>query len=150
MKNKALYIVAEGQSDATILKELLDCSAFEKVYMIPAGGYKSLVSYVRTIRLMDDGDKLAYRIVVVFDSDSEDSTIAAEKKASMRYLTNASTDERIEFFCFQPDIDICLFGTKDFSKKAIRNNTIRPYIEDHKADLKKNPVVIEIQSFINK
>lgn len=150
MRDKALYIVTEGQSDVIMLTELLDCSGYNKVYVVPAGNYNSITSYVRTIRLMNDKHNSEDRIVAVFDSDSQDPDVAAEKKATMRYLTNASVDRRIGIFCFEPDMDVSLFGEKNAAKNRIRKGNVREYVDQHRVEMLENPVIKEIQSFINK
>lgn len=150
MRDKALYIVTEGQSDVIMLTELLNCSGYEKVYVVPAGNYNSITSYVRTIRLMNDKHNSEDRIVAVFDSDSQDPDVAAEKKATMRYLTNARDDRRIGIFCFEPNMDVSLFGERNAAKNKIRKGNIREYLNLHRGELLDNPIIKEIQSFISK
>lgn len=150
MEERALYIICEGQTDAAVLREILDCSRYGKVYMVPAGGYNNLSSVARTIRLMRVGDDNDNRIIVVFDSDSLEPKVKGEKTEMMRYMLNARYDERVEVFCFEPDIDVALFGERRFSSKAIKEGTIRNELASRMDELRSNPVIREIQEFLDR
>lgn len=143
-EQRALYIIAESKTDAAILHSLLDCSMYQKVYNIPAGGYGNLSSVARTIRLMKSPAESSDKILIVFDSDDADP---AERIATMRYLTNADYDRRIGVFCFVPDIENDLLKC-DVKKKGVTKELIQ-YLKENLTNLKDNEVIKAMQEFIN-
>lgn len=148
-KTKAIYIIVEGQTDAQILHSLLDCSGYNSVYHIPAGSYNNLAPIARTIRLMKAPTESDDKIIVVFDSDTDKKDAIEDRIATMRYLTNADFDNRIEVFCFVPTIEAYLFPPEYQKKRASRNKLVE-YLRQHLIELQSKSVIKSMQAFINK
>lgn len=145
---KGLYIIVEGKTDIEILKVLLCFDDFKDVYMIPSLGYHKMPSLVRTLRLMKDRQETRDKFLVVFDSDSTDTTITEEKVATMRYLINADYDNYIGVFAFRPNIEEYLFG---ISKKQIKCQikNLSEYLESHLSELREKEILKDMQRFID-
>ena len=145
---RALYLICEGVRDAKILRTLLECESYQKVYQIPAGGYGNLSSVARTIRLMRSPMESNDKIIIAFDADSMSEQVGFERIATMRYLTNAEFDKRIGVFCFTPTIEQYLFHTDAQTLKK-DNVMLIDYLKSHWTELKDMPVIKGMQAFIN-
>ena len=148
MNEIALYIIAEGQIDASIIHTLLDCTRFRNVYHIPAGGFNNLASMATTIRLMRSPLESDDKILVAFDADSEKQDVIDDRIATMRYLTGAEYDNRIEVFCFSPTIEQYLFSSDDRPLKNDRDK-LADYLRQHIEELREKEVIMRMQDFIN-
>lgn len=142
-----LYLIVEGNRDIMILRYLLDYSKYDKVYHIPAGSYSSLSAVATTVRLMGKDERSEDKILVVFDSDSTNPSVGAEKTANIEYLTNADYDERMSVFCFDQDIEHCLFPQVDF--KGLTNDEQSQLLQKDRDILKENPYIKELQKLID-
>lgn len=142
-----LYVIVEGKRDIMILRNILDYSKYDKVYHIPAGGYSSLSAVATTVRLMDKNEGSKDRILVVFDSDSSNPSVGAEKIANIEFLTNADFDKRINVFCFDQDIEHCLFPQVDFKSLNTEEQTF--LLQNDRDKLKNNPYIKELQELID-
>lgn len=147
-EKRALYLIVEDQTDAQILHTILECSKYESVYHIPAGGYSNMSSVARTIRLMRDSKEADDKILVVFDSDSEKEDVIADRLATMRYLINADYDKRINVFCFVPTIEGYLFPTLKLKQKGVSDELIA-YLKENIGVLREKEVIREMQAFID-
>lgn len=145
---RALYLICEGVRDTEILRTLLDCKSYQKVYRFPAGGYGNLSSVARTIRLMRSPMESNDKIIIAFDADSMSEQVGFERIATMRYLTNAEFDKRIGVFCFTPTIEQYLFHADAQTLKK-DNVMLIDYLKSHWTELKDMPVIKEMQAFIN-
>lgn len=145
---RALYLIVEGEADARILHTLLDCSKYNNVYHIPAGGYNGLSSVAKTIRLMKTPSDSNDKIVVVFDADSEKLDVIEDRIATIRYLTNADYDNRIGVFCFVPTIEKVLFPKNIPIKKSDISGIVN-YMKNHFEEMKEEKIIQRIQVFIN-
>lgn len=142
-----LYVIVEGNRDIMMLRCLLNYSKYNKVYHIPAGSYSSLSAVATTVRLMDKDEGSKDIILVVFDSDSNNPSVGAEKIANIEYLTNAEYDERMKVFCFNPNIEQCLFPQVNL--KAMNNNEQAQLLQKNREKLKDNPYIKELQKLID-
>lgn len=145
---RALYLICEGVRDAEILRTLLDCESYQKVYQFPSGGYGNLSSVARTIRLMRSPMESCDKIIIAFDADSMSEQVRFERIATMRYLTNADYDKRIGVFCFTPTIEQYLFHAnhQELKKEKV---VLIDYLKKHLTELKDMPMIREMQAFIN-
>ena len=147
--DSSLYLIVEGPTDAAILRTILDCHGFKDVFQIVTGGFNSMSSSARTIRLMKAKEVSRDKILIVFDADSLNPEIKETKESSMRYLSKADYDERIGVFCFVPTIDHYLFG-KDFKMvKGDRQEFIK-YLQANLGKLRELPEIRRIQEFLDK
>jgi len=145
---RALYLIVEGQTDAAILRTLLNCEKFDRVYQVTAGGYGNISSVAKTIRLMKMPMESIDKIVIAFDADSTDDQVGKDKVAMMRNLTSADYDKRIGVFCFVPTIDGSLFPDGLFKTKVITGELVE-YMKWHVGELRDNPTIQAIQAFID-
>lgn len=146
--NRALYLIVEGKTDAAILRTLLNCEKFDRVYQVPAGGYGNISSVAKTIRLMKMPMESIDKIVIAFDADSTNEQTGKDKVLMMRNLTSADYDKRIGVFCFVPTMDGSLFPEGLFKRKEITEELV-DYMKGHIEDLRANVTIRAIQAFIN-
>lgn len=148
MEDIALYIIAEGQIDASIIHTLLDCSRYTNVYHIPAGGFNNIASMATTLRLMRSPLESDDRFLVAFDADSEKQDVIEDRIATMHYLTGAEYDNRIGVFCFPLTIEQYLFPSAIVLRKNETDKLI-DYLKEHLQDLREKEVIMQMQEFIN-
>lgn len=146
---RALYLICEGETDASILHTLMDCKSFQKVYHIPAGGYDNMPSVARTIRLMKTPMESDDRIIIAFDADSSNEQIRNDRIATMRYLTFADYDKRVGVFCFTPTIEEYLFPLNYQSLKDDKNQLVLS-LKKNLPELREMEVIKDMQAFLDK
>lgn len=140
-----IIFVVEGESDATIIRTLIEVPEHTRVHFSIAHGKLNIPSISRTLQLMYQS-KDTY-IVVVFDADTEDEIKANEELQNMRYLTKADISQmKIGVFCFRPSLDI-LFP-KGMKYKGLGKETI-DYIHENINKMKEDETIRQIQSFLN-
>lgn len=144
---RLLYVITEGKRDIMILRNILDYSKYDKVYHIPSGGYNSLSAVATTVRLMEKNENSKDKILIVFDSESLNPSVGEEKIANIEYLTNADYDKRISVFCFNQDIEHCLFPQIDF--KSLNTEEQINILEKNRDKLKENAYITELQKLID-
>lgn len=145
--NKALFVVTEGQTDATILSSVLDVTGYDKCFYRPANGLHHIVNVTNTLRMMAlSCDK----ILVVLDSDSLVSDTIADKIESIKRQTNADISPvQIGVFCMVPDIETALFGIEKRELKA-KYRDLRNALMEYENSIRSKQIIKDIQSFINK
>ena len=148
-ENRALYIVTEGNTDAAILRTLLVCDKYQRVYQVAAGGFGNLSSVAKTIRLMRSPMESKDKILIVFDADSEDKEAIMNRIGMMRSLTSADYDKRVGVFCFVPTIERYLFGDDYKLAKGDRGELIK-YLQENLGRLRELPEIKRIQEFLDK
>lgn len=141
-----LHLVVEGEMDARILCTLLKHDDYKNVHYSVAGGYHKMSDIVSTLRLMLEPED---RILVVFDSDTENPTDVEDKINTMTYLTKADISRvKIKIFAFVPDIERSLFG---MSKQEIKDKhlDIATLLKNNFDDIKQKEIIRQMQSFLD-
>lgn len=137
-----LYIIVERQLDASILRSILDCNEYEEVYQYISNGFNNLPSICQTLRYrLENRDKM----VIVFDTDSTDTDTINNMISILNFLISPEkTNNSIGIFDMVPNLDTVLKLDKhdDIAK-------LSQIIKERLDELKKIPVIIEIQKFID-
>jgi hypothetical protein len=98
-------IIMEGQTDAAILRALLPPELLKACHLMPTAGRSTLVSVARTHLIKNHAPT-----AVIFDTDTLDPTIVAERIQTTRYLMGAvAGDTPFDIIYCIPHIEAIFF-----------------------------------------
>lgn len=140
-----LYIISEGKSDAQIIRTILDCKDFNKVYCYSANSFNNIPSICKTLRLMID---INDKILIVFDADSCDPDTIDNKISMLEFLTNSTVSRvNIGLFCMVPYLEVQLKLPKLKGKDKITEEFLSVF-KDQIDSIRKLPIITNMQSFL--
>ena len=143
---RKLHLIVEGEMDARILCTLLTHEKYTSVHYTATNGYHNMSSIVSTLRLMLEPED---KMLVVFDSDTENPTDIEDKITTMSYLTKADVSRvKIGIFALVPDIERALFCMSKQELKKKRLNVAR-LLKENFEEIKNKDAIKRMQAFID-
>ena len=132
---KNVTIITEGSFDASVLNKLLKDRKYNVGFnVLPASGYSSALSKVRTI-LSQNGDR---KIILLLDADTTDPLKIAEKKDFVNsYIDAKANNENIKTVWAIPEFEIIFLTNEKFMKELTHAHIDKSLVEIGKNAPKK-------------
>jgi hypothetical protein len=113
-----VYVVAEGQLDAAILRTLLKAASFDRTFVAAGGGKSAAISLANSIALSRNAS-----VAVVLDADTSETRIAKEQEDTFRSLqSKAITHSEMRLFLAIPTLEEALFRDAETFSQVFRLN----------------------------
>jgi hypothetical protein len=117
--NKKILIVTEGESDAQLLRELLPENKLKDFSILPADGFSSALSKVKSLLIQNKGP-----ILFLLDSDTTDKDRIEEKKEFVdTYINSKYYNGLLKTIWAIPEFEIIFFDKKNLMEDQL-NKTI--------------------------
>jgi hypothetical protein len=111
---KLAYVVVEGETDADILRSVLDPKLLIDVGLVPAGGIAYIPSLARSLLV-----RRSIPVAIFADSDSLDKHSINDRRTQFKGLLNAvARSTSTEVILAVPEIEAIFFTSPDIIKKV--------------------------------
>lgn len=141
-----LYLIVEGETDAKVLRTVLNCADFDKVFQYVSQGYNNMASICRTLRLMVGQED---KILIAFDTDTEDEETIQNQYSTLSFLSRADVSSvKIGIFPMKPCLETALNIPRGLYGKDLSPQFVS-YLRVNLNRIQTQQLIQDMQNFLN-